>query len=620
MRHEAAGRRLTLVGVAFLLAIAPFSEGPAGNLLPLTALTIAAVVLGTTLLQRVLWSPIDRATVRSPALAPLLLFLIVSAASVAWSVDPFVSLVGLGRVLACTVLALLVPAFLREPEDASRLCAVFVLLAVLLSVPAICQPLAGHSDFVSSGAVRAHSIFATPNTFGAFVLIGLPLALCLALTARSPAARAGFWLAAALLLVALALSHSRGAWLAAAAAMGFLMLWLCHVSARRMRLPLALGIAAVAIVGALLLMTFSPQLRERALTAVQPFKAATFRERLTYWRSSLRMVPPSLPLGTGLDTYHLVYPAYRHPSLTGTTQWYAHNDYLQLLVELGPHGLLALLWLLWCVLRMATRVLRAERGSPEGILLTGCCAAAGGALLHSFVDYNLYLPETALPVFACFGVIAAAHTRTFPARGAVPGLPEKRSGLRRGVSLTVLAAGTAAAVFALRPFLAQQLIGRDIRNAPLAVAACPLSANYWFQLARAQALAGMAQAQTSCRRAIQLSPRTAIYHAFLAQLAWESAKRGRDCSETEKVVEHLRRACALDRCDRRFRVMLAQACLETGRAAEAMRHLEFCLELDRWRPDVPFRAHVTELLNNTRSHAAANTALPAPQAPGVHAP
>ncbi len=271
---------------------------------------------------------------------------------------------------------------------------------------------------------------------------------------------------------------------------------------------------------------------------------------------------------------------------------------------------------------MAARVLRAEGGSPEGTLLAGCCSAAAGALLHSLVDYNLYLPETALPLFMCFGLVAAAYNRKFEAPAVAPGWLERNPRHRRAASLAVLATGTAAAVFAVRPFLGQQLMGRDLRNAPLAVAACPLSANYWFQLARAQAFAGMPQAEASCRRAIQLSPCTAAYHAFMAQLLREAAKLEQNHSETEEVVEHLRRACALDRCDRRLRLMLAQACLEIGRAGEAMRHLKFCLELDRWRPDAGFRAHVDDILRHARSHVTANAdaARFAPEEPGVHAP
>ncbi len=56
--------------------------------------------------------------------------------------------------------------------------------------------------------------------------------------------------------------------------------------------------------------------------------------RLDIWSDSLVIVKEH-PFGTGLATFKQVFPIFNVSSLAGTTPHYAHNDYLQLLVETG---------------------------------------------------------------------------------------------------------------------------------------------------------------------------------------------------------------------------------------------------------------------------------------------
>ncbi len=83
--------------------------------------------------------------------------------------------------------------------------------------------------------------------------------------------------------------------------------------------------------------------------------------------------------------------------------WYreAHNDYLQVLVELGLAGLLLALWAAW-------RVLRSLRARPW------LFAAVLGLLLQSLVEFSLQLPAVA----ALFVVLAACGTSRAEAQAA----------------------------------------------------------------------------------------------------------------------------------------------------------------------------------------------------------
>ncbi|MFH1731179.1 MAG: O-antigen ligase family protein [Planctomycetota bacterium] len=593
---------LWLAGLLFLTFIAPFDEGAGRDLVPLTALTVAAICLGAALVRG--WLLADGARPpASPALAPLCLFLAVAAASAVWSIDAFVSLTGAARVLACTVAFLLVLDRLREPWHARALCTALVVLAVILAVRGIWEGLTLRDGVPR----RAQSVFVTPNTFAGFLIITLPMAAALAAAARTARRRAGFLLAAAALALALALSQSRGAWVAGAAGMCLLGWELVRRRTVRLRPAAIAALAALALAVGGAALALRADLRRRILSTFRPHRAATLADRFSYWDSTLDMIAQSLPLGIGLDTYYIDYPAHRRVSLAGSPPLYAHNDYLQVLAELGIVGFAALLWLLWRVARMGRQVLHAPAHPAEGALLAACCAGAGAALLHSLVDFNLYVPATALPIFICFGVIAAAHSRL-----ALPHLPAQVSPagrrIRRAFALGVLAAGTAAVFCTLRPLAAQQFLKAGRFNAPFAVALCPISSHFRAYLGDTQAathlaVLGMAHvpgdaeaARRSYLRAIELSPRDAANHARLARLMLKNTKLRSIPAENNSGLEHLRRACALDRHSPLLRWQLAAACLRKGLLEEAHRELRFCI--DQCRPD-------------DRLRSAAEAALPA---------
>ncbi len=565
--------RLLFVGLLFVLFMAPFDEGAGRDLLPLTAVTVTAVILGTVLLRRLLDPSSPTVAVRSPAVLPLILFLAVAAASVLWSIDRFVSLTGVARIFACTVVFLLVLHEFRSARQARILCTAVVILACALSGLGLWQASTRSGLFPTAVGARAHSVFVTPNTFAGFLIIAIPLTVSLAATAGRGLYRVALWLSAVFLFEALILSQSRGGWLAGAAGMRFLAWQLRRLKLLRLKVwpAAAVGLAAVVAV-----VSLSEGLRERLASVAQPYTAATFVERTWYWGSGLEMAAEGWPLGIGLDTYHIDYAAHQHASLAGTRQWFAHNDYLQILVELGPLGLLALSWLLWRVGRMARQVLGEAGDTADGALVAGCCAGAGAALLHSLVDFNLYVPATALLIFLCLAIIAAAHSRLAGAGRVV--LAPGAAGLRRFFSTVVLAAGTAAAVFAGRPLAAQRLLQTTLFNAPLAVKICPLSANYWCYLGRMQEALAPEAAAGSYRRAVRLSPRTAKYHAYLGWLLHKSTERAPNCGEDNIGLDRLRRACALEKYSARWRGWLAEACREAGKLQEARRQLRFCLE------------------------------------------
>jgi O-antigen ligase len=126
--------------------------------------------------------------------------------------------------------------------------------------------------------------------------------------------------------------------------------------------------------------------------------------RTGLWRDSLNMLGDHLFTGIGMGAYQYVSPVYLR-NVPGNVWFdYAHNEYVELAVELGAPALVLLLaWMGWGLAGKGRKVLQAARrkGSlvdlpGSTIVAIGSYAALLGFLLHGLVDFSWRLPVNAL--------------------------------------------------------------------------------------------------------------------------------------------------------------------------------------------------------------------------------
>jgi len=239
----------------------------------------------------------------------------------------------------------------------------------------------------AQGQARPFASFGNPIFLGTALASALPLALTRAYegTGRTR----GLWSAAAALqTAALLLTHSRAA---AFGLLAGLALWaLARLSGRR----LAAALGAAAFVAAAAFWAF----RGREWT-----HALIWRDALALWRAH--------PLrGCGLGRFHIEFPAFASEALKA--RWpegrvivnFAHNEYLQTLVETGPLGLAALA----AVPAAAWLALRREGASLE----RGAAAAGAFALFAAaFVSPDLRFGASAFAAFTLLGAAASTAVR-----------------------------------------------------------------------------------------------------------------------------------------------------------------------------------------------------------------
>lgn len=126
--------------------------------------------------------------------------------------------------------------------------------------------------------------------------------------------------------------------------------------------------------------------------------------RFPIWADSLHLIAAYPIFGVGLGGYEDAFYKYQTAGVDRVFD-YAHNDYLELLAELGILGFLLLAGFVFLVFRSAVRA--AARRSDANIRYLGLGCAGGMAAIgfHSLTDYNMYIPANAF-VFAWIAGIA----------------------------------------------------------------------------------------------------------------------------------------------------------------------------------------------------------------------
>lgn len=159
----------------------------------------------------------------------------------------------------------------------------------------------------------------------------------------------------------------------------------------------------------------------RSVSALQQeeYTRKSFSVRLVMWKDTLRMIAAHPWVGVGAGAWEVQAPLYQTEGLQLETDYYAHNEYLQLLAEYGLVGWGVLLGLLSYLARCAWRTLRSavkprEASEDErqeapwrALALAGLLAL----LMVSGAGFPWRLATTGAMLGLCLGLLAASDLR-----------------------------------------------------------------------------------------------------------------------------------------------------------------------------------------------------------------
>ena len=133
---------------------------------------------------------------------------------------------------------------------------------------------------------------------------------------------------------------------------------------------------------------------------------AALQVRLELARASLRMTATSPSFGVGIGRYYSRSGEFASPELLRlfppAIHENAHNNFLQILAELGVVGLLAIGWLLWTAAKLGARLVRDD---PRDPLRWSLVTALTAFVLSCLGGHPLLLDEPAVTFWLLLGVL-----------------------------------------------------------------------------------------------------------------------------------------------------------------------------------------------------------------------
>ena len=271
-------------------------------------------------------------------------------------------------------------------------------------------------DYVPDYMGNARGTFINRNHFAGFIELIWPLVLgvTLAMTDRKQSFKkalasdllnrqALMVLGIVVLLLALLLSRSRAG--IAGGLIGLLTFWyLARPNLKRIAMHTRLMAGGIIVVLGIYCLTIGVgPIFERFLYIDDR------NSRIDIWEDSLAIIEDH-PLGIGLHNYENVFQIYNQHSASDKKVMYAHNDYLQLLIETGWVGFFCLTGGFVYFIGKSFRLIRRldDRGDPMRFFLAvGAFSGIISMAFHSLFDFNLQIPANCLYFVVLMAILSS---------------------------------------------------------------------------------------------------------------------------------------------------------------------------------------------------------------------
>lgn len=361
--------------------------------------TLLAVLLSAGIMLAGGWRGGWRVPASMPSLL-LALFWLWMVVALSWSRVPEISAI---FTLLLGSIPLLFFAAIQHPE-APRLIkvqdAAIALAVILAGVWALAQ-FFFLSDLTEK---RIHHPMLNPNNLAVLLMIGAFMALHVFANAKGKAALAA-GAVIVMLVCALMVTQSRGGMLGLICGLLVFMVF-CRGSilAEWWRF-LALAVTSASAVFGFIFLIISRYEYVRIIGGGDA--AGSANERLLLLHSGLKMMADHPFPGSGLGTFYLSFPPYRHPADL-SDGYFLHIDPLQFGIEMSPVATLLFYGFCIAVLARTVHALRASAAQPQhrlALMLPFCGLV--GLLINIHVNFDLYM----LPAQMCAAVFLMAWYR-----------------------------------------------------------------------------------------------------------------------------------------------------------------------------------------------------------------
>lgn len=360
--------------------------------------------------------------IRLPSWKPILflsLICIWATISLGWAVNFGEGFVELLPWLISMVFMLVIYNTVKTESDLK-----IFLIAVLL----VCGIVSGIGVLQSTiGFDKIPQTFVPGSTFGnrnmgaQFILFGLPIAVYLTRTETRLGFRLIFLLLGVLILAYQYYAGTRSVALAMAVQMCLLLPWLFlgHSRKSRIKFFIVSGIAVFLTVVSIFAVFYRDRLESQSIQGVE-MSLGTLNTRMPAWLNTLPLIEDHILVGTGIGNWKVTFPKYSQRILSDGLIAVdfrldqLHNEYLQLVSELGLIGGILFLILVFFFCRDVIRYLISEDRRDKSLqYLTIVCVIAGLSLT-SFFSFPWHMPMHTLLTVTFLGLMSRFHQSKEP--------------------------------------------------------------------------------------------------------------------------------------------------------------------------------------------------------------
>jgi O-antigen ligase len=261
---------------------------------------------------------------------------------------------------------------------------------------------------------RSYGFFDNPNFFGSYLVLVIMLTISVYLSAMKKGHERFYFITLCLAFAALIFSQTRSGWVGVFFGMVFVSFFVVRKRRNLWRKWLVL-ISSFALIFIGINFSEKGSVYGRLMTLYSDSYRIVADQsdgsegsfRLFIWKKSLPLVPEYFWVGSGPDTFDVVFPDddEKRKVFGEMIVDKAHNEYLQMAITLGVPALAVYLWLVFVVLRRSFQTVRGFR-EEEKIHLYGFISAIIGYLVQAF--FNISVVPVAPLFWALLGITAAS--------------------------------------------------------------------------------------------------------------------------------------------------------------------------------------------------------------------
>jgi O-antigen ligase len=337
------------------------------------------------------------------------------------SFDPYLTRFAVIQLIIYSLFFAAALVFINSRKRVKIIVNVLVFTAAIMSFLGIIQRIGNFELIYGFRAVYQAAFFSSfvnQHHFASFMLMTIGLSLALFLESSVRRNKKIFLLFGLLLMaIAIILTGSRGALLSLIAVVGFVISFKFAArdrtyesdgktkASRNFRIPVYIVsflTIVIFLIGSIILLGGDQSLiRGIGLAETQ---GDFSNGRLHFWSIALQNFSNHPILGTGLDSFGVVYPEYDTWNGIFRVEQ-THNDYLQILSDAGIFGFICVISFIVLFVKKGFSKIKNTQSRYNKSVSIGAFAGCLGILIHSFVDFPLRTPANTF-VFLILVVLA----------------------------------------------------------------------------------------------------------------------------------------------------------------------------------------------------------------------